>query len=530
MFAFLCYLVVAGAPAEVSTRSNMGYSTLTGYTYEERQTSETDLGIIQVYRISVPRTPRGDCVLAFYSMHSNVNVYVDHTFIYSLYQKKGLALGKTPGNKWHMLSMYPKDAGKEVVVEIEPVYDSGGSDFRQEFLWGSKLAIWRSILLKDFPAVLLSVVAILCGIGFMAFILYNRRNPEIDRGLFMIGQFSLLIGVWKMSDLKCISLLVPNYVVQAYIPYLSLSLLVVPFALYARGLFSTRNGLIWDIPCIVSMLVSVVTLVLHIAGVCDFREILWATHLTMALMIVVVLLMLGIELRRIGWNQKIKVMVICMSTCLAGLIADIVTYYVSNGTANMIMGMVGFLIYIVVLGVMSIREAKRLMNIGMQAKHFEHIAYHDQLTGLFNRTAYADFIAQQDFKPQDCTVVMMDLNNLKFCNDTYGHEKGDLYITSSARLIQKVYGRLGRCCRMGGDEFCVVLMKQPDRNCIRLQALLKNEVAVWNKAHKEPFQMQIASGFAHYNADVDYDIGDTLRRADKMMYQEKFAMKQKKRA
>ena len=206
---------------------------------------------------------------------------------------------------------------------------------------------------------------------------------------------------------------------------------------------------------------------------------------------------------------------------------DIVVYYVSNGTSMMVLGMVGFLTYIIVLGVRSVKETRRLMAIGIQARKYEEMAYHDQLTGILNRTAYAEYIEQKDFSPENSIVVMFDLNNLKKCNDTLGHEKGDRYIRCSAELIEKVFGDIGKCYRMGGDEFCVLLKGVSLEECGKRVQRLKVEVDRCNQSNPKEYPIQIACGYKLYDSEVDYDLGDTLRRADKMMYHEKFAMKQK---
>ena len=184
--------------------------------------------------------------------------------------------------------------------------------------------------------------------------------------------------------------------------------------------------------------------------------------------------------------------------------------------------------YIVVLGLSSIQDAKKLIAIGSQANYFKERAYYDQLTGIKNRNAYADYVGSDQFRPKDHAIVMLDLNNLKYCNDTFGHEKGDLYIKSSAKLIQDVFGASGECYRMGGDEFCAILAVPSEEGCEQLMQSLKEQVQQWNQMHEEPFEMRVACGCAVYDEEKDFDIGDTLRRADKKMYLEKFAMKKSK--
>lgn len=219
-------------------------------------------------------------------------------------------------------------------------------------------------------------------------------------------------------------------------------------------------------------------------------------------------------------------MVICMGSCLIGLGADVAIYYISGNFASTNLGMIGFLVYITVLGVMSLKDARRLMAIGMQAKHLEQMAYHDQPTGLYNRAAYADDTQGEGFDPKGIVIFMFDLNNLKYCNDTFGHDKGDLYITSCAQMIQQVFGAFGRCYRVGGDEFCVLLKHKTLQDCETMVLHLKKLTDDWNQSHQEKFTAQIAAGYAMYDKSQDYNISDTRRRADKMMYKDKYLMKQ----
>ena len=121
---------------------------------------------------------------------------------------------------------------------------------------------------------------------------------------------------------------------------------------------------------------------------------------------------------------------------------------------------------------------------------------------------------------------MFYLNKLKKCNDTLGHEKGDRYIRCSADLIQQVFGDIGKCYRMGGDEFCVLLKGVPQEECAKRVQRLKNRVDESNRENPDEFPIQIACGYKIYDSKLDFDLGDTLRRADKMMYHEKFVMKQ----
>ncbi len=87
------------------------------------------------------------------------------------------------------------------------------------------------------------------------------------------------------------------------------------------------------------------------------------------------------------------------------------------------------------------------------ADELRTISLHDSLTGLGNRNAYQAACKQlSEGVLRNTGVIYIDLNNLKYINDTYGHEKGDEFITSLSRIFSKHF-RSSDIFRIGGDEF-----------------------------------------------------------------------------
>lgn len=91
-------------------------------------------------------------------------------------------------------------------------------------------------------------------------------------------------------------------------------------------------------------------------------------------------------------------------------------------------------------------------------------AYTDSLTGIGNRMAFDKKFASLKVIPKeklDFGIIMFDVNDLKYLNDTFGHEKGDTLIIESARVIDKSCVGEGVAYRYGGYE---IHPKKDERN------------------------------------------------------------------
>jgi diguanylate cyclase (GGDEF)-like protein len=91
----------------------------------------------------------------------------------------------------------------------------------------------------------------------------------------------------------------------------------------------------------------------------------------------------------------------------------------------------------------------------------QHLAHHDTLTGLPNRTLFFDrlnqAIAQADRTKDIIAVLFVDLDHFKPINDTFGHATGDQLLKQVSQRIQKCIRKGDTLARIGGDEFVVIL-------------------------------------------------------------------------
>ncbi|BAL83786.1 hypothetical protein SELR_20780 [Selenomonas ruminantium subsp. lactilytica TAM6421] len=159
--------------------------------------------------------------------------------------------------------------------------------------------------------------------------------------------------------------------------------------------------------------------------------------------------------------------------------------------------------------------------------------YIDALTSVRNKAGYEAYIQKLQDKMDKPTeklafaIGVFDCDNLKQINDTYGHDKGDIYIKTASQLICRAFSH-SPVFRIGGDEFAVILENSDFRNraeLFRLFRLYREKILV---ASKHPWeQANITMGLAVYDAQSDSSVNDVARRADQCMYENKRLRKEK---
>lgn len=99
----------------------------------------------------------------------------------------------------------------------------------------------------------------------------------------------------------------------------------------------------------------------------------------------------------------------------------------------------------------------------------EHLANHDDLTGLWNRRAWF----AQAVRSRPAGVALIDVDHFKEVNDTYGHAVGDSVLTEIANRLREVVGDTGTVGRVGGEEFAVQFYVSPTRASKTCEAIIR---------------------------------------------------------
>jgi diguanylate cyclase (GGDEF)-like protein len=147
----------------------------------------------------------------------------------------------------------------------------------------------------------------------------------------------------------------------------------------------------------------------------------------------------------------------------------------------------------------------------------------DTLTGAYKKTYFNTHLKKMIKNKEEGVLVVLDLDNFKDVNDTHGHQVGDDVLREFAILIQKNIRGDDIFARWGGEEFLLLLQHTNIENAMKKIESLRKIV----DAHTFTHVGHITSSFGVAKKEEVDDMHSLLQRADKALYEAKYAGKNK---
>ena len=153
-------------------------------------------------------------------------------------------------------------------------------------------------------------------------------------------------------------------------------------------------------------------------------------------------------------------------------------------------------------------------------EQIEEMYKFDSLTGLYNRSGFAKAYKNLTSDESNLvTVVLADLDGLKFINDNYGHGEGDIAISTIAAALRHACPPHALCVRFGGDEMLAVIAGDCDGEAIR--SSINAYLDARNAEYDKPYEISASVGIYAAQKPAELDFEELIKTSDKLMYEEK---------
>ena len=503
--AFALYMFVFKDNNVYSARDIASYKTVENYSEEEVEDASAPIGIRKKYSWQIVDIDNNESCLIFYIVHSYAEVRFDDELIYSITASENARTGNSPSSNWVVVPLYPSDVGRKVTVTVTPVY-KGVKNREIVFQIGSRYAVFMHRLKADLPQIILSALCIVMGVLLvivqMCFVA-NKRTSSYD--MLYLGVFSLTMGIWRITDTRFSSIMFENHAAAlGYITLLALFVMAVPLLLFMDERHTGKFRVLLRSAALVNCAGAMFSLVCQAACVAELRQTLPVCHIMLIIDVAALLIVSVFDSVK---GVKEKHTLIFNILIALGVLADIIYYYRKATSSGILFTTIAFLIYTVYL------FAENILDIINKV-------YYDVNTKLYNKAHWEEFIKEKIPDSEPIGVMMLDLNRLKYTNDTFGHEMGDKMIVKFSEIMRKTFASHEFLCRWGGDEFVVVVRNANLEKMENYDKAIHAAVENYNKSGAKP-EIYFACGYALSTEFSDISRDELLTKADKRMYSDK---------
>lgn len=412
-----------------------------------------------------------------------------------------------------------KSAGKQIAVVWQDDASTGLAQLNTTSSVGSGAALQRRLFVDNFYALIFFLFTAFMSalLAYIAFRSWHRRLGKTSS--YSVGSLSLFIlctGIWVLTDSPLLQFITNDGSSVAMVSVITFLLMPILFLRFLKSMMPKEWLL--DILSGIFLTATTIGLFLHLTGLITIYDSISVYHL----MILAMFLLITIAFARQNHPRNQLILIGCLLYFLLEILG-LWLYHLAPGS-RIYAVCISFGIFALSTSCILTWFDEYLGDVGRfaQNKLLRKLAFLDNLTGVFNRSAF-DRDCKTATEQSDVVFVMFDINGLKVTNDTWGHVVGDHLIQSAAKLITDTFQPLGTVYRIGGDEFVAILQDASEETMTALLQTFAKEMQGRTIEHGIP--VRVAYGAAS-TREEGVTFQSLLHIADQRMYARKKAMKQ----
>lgn len=463
-----------------------------------------------------------DQILYFHAKSINLQVFIGDEPVYQTDVYAKTLFGKTPGSYYVQIPILKEDSGKPLTIKADSPYGDGSGRIYDMSL-GSGIDIWSRNVQDKLSGFLINVIITFVGVFLVVmYFPLKRLNLALDEMLYL-GLFSLNIGIYMTTDCGLLSIVTGNEGFWHMVAELWMMTIVIPLICYLDCKYPGKNNrVIVYLTSAYCMAEFAFCYIAHWLEWKDYHELITLTHISYG--IVIIYFTYCVIRSIVGKTQGKKGYLTGPIFIFIGVVIDITGRSLKLFADNTMFTRIGVLVFLMFEGLQIIEKVMAQYQQGLKAQILSRLAYYDGLTDLLNRTSFIEAQDKMEREHNCGLIAVFDANYLKKINDTLGHLKGDELIVTIAEAIKEIFGDIGDCYRIGGDEFVLLtgkdfVMKQFTERLERLPDYLAE------KSEEKGIPISVAVGYTVWDDTKHHCFHDFLNEADGYMYENKKQMK-----
>ena len=355
LFILIAVLGIIDNVTIINVRHDSRVVQVENYSCDRVEKEDAPAGVVDVYKFKLGDNLAEGQYLAFYTLHQYTEVYIGDELVYSITKSDENIMTDTYGSDWITIPLGRPDEGKDCTIIITPAYEFVETNNLEIYI-GPAFAIYERTFKRDIIQLVLGVVALFMGLLLMIVSFINWRKKEVGSNIFCLGIFTILLGLWRITNVRFTPFLdfnKPTFFM--YVAFASLMMVVPPLIKSIRSRYKSKTRIVLDILSITISSVCIIEVILQLFGVIDIRELLWLTN---GLIVISGMLALGCSIYdKVKYKHSIgespdKYLTII----IIGGILDIILFYANNRSTNLICTLASVNIYVIFEGMTMLFE------------------------------------------------------------------------------------------------------------------------------------------------------------------------------
>lgn len=459
-------------------------------------------------------------VLSSQAAEYNLQVFLDDQSLYS-YDDSLFPRNNQMKGKLSCIVKLPSILN-EAVLEFRYTVDTEGNYTIPAVYIGSGESVFSHHLSDALPTLSLVFAMLLTSLASFAFGVYMYFLHIPERRFFNAAAFLLLAAIWCLTDCSLLHIYSHQSALISLISFYVFMLMVLPLAQFINNTGTMKKYRIMNWYILTLCFNIVLQSILAYFHIFSMIQMLFLTHILQFFGALLSIVLLAREYKT-QKSRQIRSLLMGFTVLGASGILALLLYWGLEFTYYETIFEAGIFFFGLIMLHESILSMTETLRYRTEAVVYQRMAQEDPLTGLGNRRsfdAYVSLFQKNTIPYENAALIFLDINNLKYANDNLGHNVGDEMIIAAAHCIEQAFKSYGKCFRIGGDEFCVII-KNPTLTDAHLKGILAEQLHVYNQQNQHPLSISIGISYLR-NKDGTYKrVGDWKYDADQKMYKDK---------
>jgi len=411
-------------------------------------------GALYSSSVTLPFLAKNQDTLLIRSSMQDLWVYLDNELIHEHVQPESLELHMPPTSLWVLVNIPENSIGKTLRIDYKTSVSAFSGVINEVYLDRKAMVLHSLFTSQSFS---FGVFLLLFSFGLITIVTSFAFKNAQDLRLLYLGFMSISSGLWILAEARLLQFFIGNRFILGSIAYLMIPIIALFFALYIKDAIITELKYKRHLKYLAFTFIGlvVINVLLQLMGILVYIEMMQYTLPIILISAIYAAYLIYLEIKE-HQNEAAKRFVKFTFILLISLVFEIGSFFFQAFSSISSYFRVGIILFFIMLAIDTFMYIRTNMRRRDETLLLEKMAYKDFLTGGFNRYAYERDVQHYIDTNRQFRLVLLDLNDLKYINDTYGHSQGDeaIRLVFNAMLVGFDYG-----CnyRIGGDEFAVLV-------------------------------------------------------------------------